>query len=153
MNLNPISISYSGYTITTDKVEMKIEDIHQWLSEEAYWSKGIPMEKVRTAFDNSFCIGVIWEGRQVGYARLVTDYATFGYLADVFVAEPHRGKGLSKKMMEVIFGLDWVKGLRRMMLATIHAHGLYRQYGFGECKYPERIMEVLLSPDMYLTAG
>lgn len=145
-----VTINEDGYTITTDKEKMVIEDIHRWLSEEAYWSKGIPFGVVKVAFDNSFCVGVLYEGHQVGYARLVTDYATFAYLADVFVEEAHRGKGLSTAMLDVLLGMPWVKGLRRAMLATIHAHGLYEKYGFGACRYPERLMELLKGPDMYL---
>jgi len=87
--------------------------------------------------------------RQVGFARLVTDYASFAYLADVYVEEEHRGAGLSKRMMEILFSLDWVKVLRRIMLSTIHAHELYRKYGFTACRYPDRLMEILMSPDMY----
>ncbi|MCF8449667.1 MAG: GNAT family N-acetyltransferase [Taibaiella sp.] len=148
--MQPVTKVYNGYTITTDKSLMLLNDIHQWLSEEAYWSEGILFDRVKTAFDNSYCIGAVKDGRQVAYARLVTDYATFAYLADVYVAEAHRGKGISKKMMEILFEQDWVMRLRRMMLATINAHGLYRQYGFSECKYPERLMEKLLPPDIYL---
>ncbi len=150
--MKPITTDYNGYIITTDKSLMKLDDIHKWLSEEAYWCKGIPFETVKTTFDNSYCIGAIINGEQVAFARLVTDYGSFGYLADVYVTEPHRGKGLSKKMMEILFGLDWVKGLRRVMLSTIHAHGLYRQFGFNECRYPDRLMEILLSPNMYQVA-
>ncbi len=148
-----VTLEKDGYTITTDKEKMVIDDIHRWLSEEAYWSKGIPFDLVKTAFDHSFCVGVLCEGRQVGYARLVTDYASFAYLADVFVEEAHRGKGLSTAMMDVLLGMPWVKHLRRMMLSTIHAHGLYEKYGFRACKYPERLMEVLQGPDMYLKGG
>ena len=121
---------------------MKTDDIYKWLSQEAYWCKDIPYELFKTTFDNSFCIGAIIDGRQIAYARLITDQATFGYLADVFVTEEHRGKGISKKMMQVLFDLDWVKGLRRVMLATRDAHGLYKQFGFTECKSPERLMEI-----------
>lgn len=149
MVISPHTEDYKGYTITTDKSLMKIADIHRWLSEEAYWSKEIPFDTVKTAFDHSFCIGAIIDGRQVAFARLVTDYATFGYLADVYVEEAHRGAGISRRMMEVIFGQEWVKGLRRIMLSTIHAHELYRKFGFNACRYPDRLMEILLSPDMY----
>ncbi len=144
-----MTIDHNGYTITTDKNKMILADIHRWLSEEAYWSKEIPYDTVKTAFEHSYCIGVVKDGRQVAFARLVTDYATFAYLADVYVEEEHRGYGLSKKMMEILFGLDWVKGLRRIMLSTIHAHELYKKYGFNACRYPDRLMEILLSPDMY----
>ena len=121
---------------------MKIEDIYDWLYHEAYWCKGIPFEIFKPTFDNSFCIGAIIDGKQIAYARFVTDYATFAYLADVYVTEEHRGKGISKKMMQLLFDLDWVKGLRRIMLATRDAQELYKQFGFTACKYPERIMEI-----------
>ena len=140
--MEPITISYNGYSITTDKKLLQPELIHQWLSQNSYWSKNIPFEIVKDAFDNSFCIGIIKNGRQVGYARLVTDYATFGYLADVYVEEEHRRQGLSKKMMELIMELDWVKNLRRIMLATLDAHELYKQFGFVTPAFPERFMEI-----------
>src|SRR5690606_15612261 len=94
-------------------------------------------------FDHSYCIGVLKDGKQVGYARLVTDFAVFAYLADVYVEEAHRGKGISKKMMEILTGLEWVKGLRRVMLATQDAHTLYEQYGFAGPANPERLMEIV----------
>lgn len=140
--MQPITTDYKGYTITTDKSLMNVPDIYNWLRHEAYWCKGIPFEIFKPTFDNSFCIGAITDGKQIAYARFVTDYATFAYLADVYVAEAHRGKGISKKMMQLLFDLDWVKGLRRIMLATRDAHGLYKQFGFTACKYPERIMEI-----------
>lgn len=121
---------------------MKPADIHRWLSREAYWCKDIPFNVVQTAFDHSFCIGVLHEGKQIAYGRLITDYATFAYLADVYVEEKHQGKGLGKKMMELLLDADWVKGLRRLMLATLDAHGLYEQYGFTQTAFPERFMEI-----------
>ncbi len=140
--MEPISIIHDGYTITTDKTQMQPETIHRWLSTESYWSKNIPFDLVKRAFDHSYCIGVLKDGQQVGYARLITDHTTFAYLADVYVEEAHRGKGLSKKMMEVLLERDWVKGLRRVMLATLDAHQLYAQYGFKEIALPERLMEI-----------
>lgn len=128
------------YLVTTDKARLDLADIHAWLSTEAYWCKGIPMEVVRTAFENSFVCGIVFQEKTVGYARLITDYATFAYLADVFVMQQHRGKGLSKAMMDVLMNQPWVSGLRRMMLATLDAHGLYTQYGFTALPHPERIM-------------
>src|SRR5271156_981204 len=124
--MQPIHYEYDGYLITTDKQLMKVEDIHKWLSEEAYWCKHIPLDIVKTAFEHSFCIGALIDGRQIAYGRLITDYATTGYLADVFVEEAHRGKGVSKKMMDVLFDLQWVKKLRAIKLATRDAHELYR---------------------------
>lgn len=143
-----INVPYNGYLITTDKSKMVPADIHKWLSEVSYWCKGVPFDIVKQSFDNSFCIGAIQDGRQIAFARLITDYTTFGYLADVYVEEGHRGKGISKKMMELLFGLDWVKGMRGIKLQTSDGHGLYRKYGFTECKYPERIMEIS-RPDIY----
>ncbi|GAA4460112.1 GNAT family N-acetyltransferase [Nemorincola caseinilytica] len=144
-----ITTSYKDYIITTDKSLMNLADIHKWLSEEAYWSKEIPYDTVRTLFENSYCIGAMKGTEQIAFARLVTDYATFGYLADVYVVEAHRGEGISKQMLDLLFGMDWVKYLRRTMLSTIYAHDLYRKYGFTECRYPDRLMEILRSPDMY----
>jgi GNAT superfamily N-acetyltransferase len=128
--MEPITIDFNGYTITSDKGLMQLHDVHRWLSEEAYWCIGIPFETVKTAFENSYCIGALINGRQVAYGRLVTDYVVFGYLGDVYVAQEHRGKGISKK------------------LATQDAQGLYSQFGFTECKHPERVMEIA-RPDIY----
>lgn len=144
-----VTTTYNDYIVTTDKALMNLDDIHHWLSVEAYWSKEIPYETVKTSFEYSYCIGVVKDGRQIGYARLVTDYSSFAYLADVYVLEEHRGRGLSTVMLDVLFGMEWVKSLRRIMLSTIYAHGLYQKYGFNSCRYPERLMEVLQSPDMY----
>ncbi|PZF70924.1 GNAT family N-acetyltransferase [Taibaiella soli] len=141
----PQTLEYNGYLITTDKSLMKPEQIHEWLANESYWAQHVPYETVKTAFDNSFTIGILKDGEQIGYARLVTDYAVFAYLADVFVKEAHRGQGLSKKMMQFILELDWVKHLRRIMLATMDAHGLYEQFGFTEPKFPKRLMEITKS--------
>ena len=143
-----IHYDYNGYLITTDKQLMKVEDIHKWLSEEAYWCSHIPLDTVKTAFEHSFCIGALIDGRQVPYGRLITDYATTGYLADVYVEEAHRGKGISKKMMDLLFDLDWVKKLRAIKLATRDAHELYRRYGFTESKPDGRNME-LMRRDIY----
>jgi len=140
--MQPITIEHEGYIITTDKSLLRPQQIHAWLSTEAYWSKDIPYSLVKQAFDHSFCIGILKGEKQIGYARLVTDYASFGYLADVYVIEEHRGKGLSKKMLSVIMELEWVKGLHRIMLATLDAHELYKQMGFVGTAFPERFMEI-----------
>jgi GNAT superfamily N-acetyltransferase len=142
------TIEHNGYVITTDKSLMNLTDIHKWLSTEAYWCKHIPFDVVKTAFDNSFCVGVIKDGKQVGYGRFITDYATFAYLADVYVDEKHRGAGLSKKMMEVIMQPEWVGKLRAIKLATVGAHRLYEKFGFTALRFPDRQME-LSRPDVY----
>lgn len=140
--MQPLTIDYNGYTITTDKSLMNIHEVHKWLSEKSYWSPGITFEKVKTAFDHSYCIGVLSGGAQVAYGRLITDYASFAYLADVYVLEEHRGRGLGKEMMKILMGLEWIGTLRAVMLATLDAHGLYRQFGFTEIPNPERYMKL-----------
>jgi GNAT superfamily N-acetyltransferase len=140
--MGPFTTEYKGYIITTDKNLLKPKDIHRWLSINSYWSKNIPFNVVEDAFNHSFCIGVLKEEKQIGYARLITDYAVFAYLADVYVEEEHRGQGLCKKMMEVLMELDWVKNLRRLMLATLDAHDVYKQFGFVSTAFPERFMEI-----------
>jgi GNAT superfamily N-acetyltransferase len=132
----------AGYTVTLDRSLMSVADIHEWLSTRSYWASGIPLELVQQAFDHSFVAGVIKDGRQIGYARLITDYAVFAYLADVFVVEDHRGLGLSKAMMGLLMEQPWVSRLRKLLLATLDAHGLYAPFGFAALRSPERMMEI-----------
>ncbi len=146
--MDPLSVTYNGYLITTDKELMFPGDVHEWLSKVSYWAKHIPYETFMRSFNNSFCIGAILEGKQVAYGRLITDYATYAYLADVYVLDEHRGKGISKIMMKELFDLEWVKGLRRIMLATKDAHDLYRKVGFKGSNFPDRLMEIT-RPDIY----
>ncbi|OJW83234.1 MAG: hypothetical protein BGO69_19180 [Bacteroidetes bacterium 46-16] len=146
--MKPFTISYNDYTITSDKALIPVEALHKWLSEESYWVKNIPFDVVKNSFEGSFTIGILKDEELVGYARLVTDYATLAILADVFVVEAHRGRGLSKKMMEVMLGLDWVKRLRNIMLGTRDAQGLYAQFGFINPEFPGRIMQ-LHQPSIY----
>ena len=129
-----------GYSISTDPNRLDLEVIHRFLT-ESYWAAGIPMETVKRSIEHSLPFGLFKADRQVGFARVVTDYATFAYVADVFVLEEHRGEGLSKWLMEVIVSHPELQGLRRWMLATRDAHGLYRKYGFEVVKQPERWME------------
>ncbi|UYQ91964.1 GNAT family N-acetyltransferase [Chitinophaga horti] len=130
---------------------MDVAAIHLYLSSQSYWAAGIPYDIVESSLKNSFCVGVFENDTQVGFARLVTDYATFGYLADVYVLEEHRGKRLSKLMLDYLFGLPWTKGLRRTMLVTLDAHYLYTKFDFKSPAYPERIME-LKRDDVYAPA-
>lgn len=146
--MDQIQVHQDDYVISSDRALLQNCEIHQFLSCEAYWSKNIPRETVDNAITNSFCIGIYYFGKQVGFCRIVTDYATFGYLADVYVLEAHRGKGLSTAMMSAIMELDWVNGLRRFTLATVGAQGLYSQFGFGHSKHPERLMEIV-KPGLY----
>jgi GNAT superfamily N-acetyltransferase len=140
-------ITDSEYEITADKRCLDVAAIHAYLT-QSYWSPGIPRTVVERAIEGSLCFGVFHHGKQVGFARAVTDKATFAYLADVFILEPHRGIGLSKRLMEFVFAHPDLQGLRRLMLATRDAHGLYKQFGFTELSSPARFME-LHRPDAY----
>lgn len=128
------------YTISTDKTKLNVEVIHRFLSEEAYWCLNIPLEIVQRSIENSLCFGVYQGENQVGFARVVTDQATFGYLADVFILPEHRGQGLSKQLMAFIMAYPQLQGLRRMMLVTRDAHGLYAQFGFTPIDNPENTL-------------
>lgn len=140
-----------GYRITSDRSEMNIESIHNFIS-HSYWASGIPIETLKKAINNSLCFGVFSsQGLQVGFARMITDLSTYAYLADVYVLEEHRGKGLSKWLMQEIMDHPDMQGLRRMGLATLDAHGLYKQYGFSELATPEIFMENW-NPDVYKNA-
>ncbi len=132
----------SGYLFSTDKEKLDIIYIHHFLSVESYWAKNIPLEIVTKAIEGSLCFGIYNENKQIGFARIVTDYATFGYLADVFVDANHRGRGLSKELMKFIMEQDVVKILRRFMLATLDAHGLYAQFGFENLEGNKRLMGI-----------
>ena len=138
-----------AYEISTDPARFDIDAIHAFLT-QSYWSPGIPRATVARAIANSLCFGAFWQGQQVGFARMVTDKTTFAYLCDVYVLEAHRGHGLSKQLMEHVMKHPDLQGLRRMMLATRDAHGLYAQFGFTPLSAPERIMEVL-KPNIYLS--
>jgi GNAT superfamily N-acetyltransferase len=129
-----------GYRITTDPAALDVALIHGWLT-RSYWAAGIPLETVRRSIEGSLNFGLFEGDAQIGFARLVTDRATFAYLADVFVLESHRGRGLSKWLMETVIAHPDVQGLRRWVLATRDAHGLYARYGFTPLKAPERWME------------
>ena len=130
------------YLISTDKSKLNIEYIHHYLSKESYWAKNIPMEIVQASIEGSFCFGVYHQNKQIGFARVITDYATFGYLADVFIDKDYRGKGLSKELMKFIMEQKTIKKLRRFMLATLDAHSLYAQFGFESQEGNKRLMGV-----------
>jgi len=121
---------------------MDIKVIHRYLS-RSYWAKDIPIDIVETAIDNSLCFGVFnTSDDQVAFARMITDRATFAYLSDVFVLEEHRGKGISKWLMQEILAHPKLQGIRRMVLATSDAHGLYQQFGFKSLGSPDLFMEL-----------
>lgn len=136
------------YTISTDRLRLNIDTIHAFLSQRSYWALGIPREVVETSIRHALAFGVYHGGEQVGFARVVTDFATFAWIGDVFVVEEHRGRGLSKWLMEIIIAHPRLQGLRRWLLATRDAEGLYQQTGFSPLAHPERFFERHF-PDVY----
>jgi GNAT superfamily N-acetyltransferase len=128
------------YVVSTDPSRLDLGAVHGFLK-GSYWARGVPKEVVERSVENSLCFGLFREGEQVGFARVVTDRATFAYLDDVFVVKEHRGRGLGKGLMAVVLPHPDLRGLRRWMLATADAHGLYREYGFRELGKPEIFME------------
>ncbi len=139
-----------SYFISTERALLDVSLIHTFLSEQSYWAPGIPREVVERSLANSLCFGLYHEDRQVGFARFVTDRATFAWLADVFVIDAHRGEGLGKWMIESLLTHPDLQGLRRMLLGTRDAHGLYAQFGFKPLGDPTRFQEIH-SPNLYLT--
>ncbi len=135
-------LTNAPYQLSTDPALLQLSTIHQYLSEEAYWCRGIPFERVQKAADNSLNFGIYLDEQQIAYARVVTDYSTVAYLGDVFVLPAYRGRGLSKWLVESIMEHTELQGLRRWILLTGDAHGLYQQYGWESIAHPERWMEV-----------
>ncbi|HRE11001.1 MAG TPA: GNAT family N-acetyltransferase [Ignavibacteria bacterium] len=138
----------NGYLYSTDKDKLQFDVIFNYLSKESYWAQGISREIVNQVIENSVCFGIYHGEEQVGFARVVTDKATFGYLGDVFVLKPHRGKGLSKNLMAFILKHPEFQGFRRWLLLTKDAQSLYSQFGFIKFHAPDRCME-LWYPDVY----
>jgi GNAT superfamily N-acetyltransferase len=135
------------YLISTDRRRLDLSVIHGFLT-TSYWAAGIPLETVERSIEHSLAFGVYKEDKQVGFARVITDYATFAYIGDVFILEEYRGQGLSKWLMQVIADHPKLQGLRRWILITRDAHRLYRKTGFRELKDPERYMEKVFQ-DIY----
>ena len=129
------------YLISTDKTKLDIKVIHGFLS-TSYWAKNRTLKTTKKTIKNSLCFGLYYKDKQVGYARVITDYATFAYLADVFILEEFRGRGLSKWLMEVILSYGEIQELRRWFLATTDAHKLYEKFGFTSLKEPGKLMEM-----------
>lgn len=140
--MNDAAFHKKGYQISTDRSLLNFEIIYQYLDKESYWAQGIPPERLQTAINNSLCFGIYIEQQQVGFARVITDKATFAYLADVFVLETHRKRGLSKWLVQTIVQHPDLQGLRRWSLATADAHGLYAQFGFTPIAKADRWMEI-----------
>ena len=140
-------ITKDRFTISTDNEKLDIDTIHSFLT-TSYWAEGISKEIIERSIEGSLCFGVFENGKQVGFARMITDKATFAYLADVFIIEEYRGLGLSKWLMEAIMSHPDLHGLRRMMLATKDAHELYKKFGFTPLTNADRWMQIH-NPDIY----
>ena len=141
MNDNAFALQ-KGFIISTDKSLIDFEVVHNYLDKESYWAKGIPAERLRNGIENSICFGIYKQNKQAGFARVVTDKATFAYICDVFVLPEHRRLGLSKWLIQTIKQHPELQGLRRWTLATADANGLYQQFGFKAINRPERWMEI-----------
>jgi N-acetylglutamate synthase-like GNAT family acetyltransferase len=140
--------NHAGYLISDDAARLDVDAIHAFLT-RSYWAQGIPRDIVARAVANSFCLGIYEpDGAQIGLVRVITDYATFAYLCDVYVLESHRGRGLSKAAMDLLVRHPQLQLLRRMQLVTKDAHGLYARYGFKVVEQPELHME-RRNPDVY----
>lgn len=126
--------------VSDDPARIDLEAVHAFLS-QSYWSPGIARDQVARAIAHSMCFGVYDDGAQVGFARVITDRSSFAYLADVYVLESHRGRGLARQLLDAITSHPELQGLRRWLLATRDAHDLYRRFGFGPPAAPDRLME------------
>jgi GNAT superfamily N-acetyltransferase len=149
LRMQHYQVKQNNFLISTDKAIINIDVVHNYLSNESYWAKNISINVVKKSIENSLCFSVYKVSEinnaieeQIGFARVVTDCATFGYLADVFIAEPYRGKGLSKWLIQAILAHPELQGFRRWMLATKDAHSLYAQFGFKPIDNPERYMRL-----------
>ena len=143
----PSGLEQDGYSISCDTAKLDLVMVHKFLA-NSYWSPGLPLDVLRRAIAGSLCFGLYRGVVQVGFARVVTDRATFAYLCDVFVLEEHRGKKLGRRLMEAVTGHPDLQGLRRLVLVTRDAHGLYEQFGFRPLARPEGYME-LHRPNIY----
>ncbi|HSU25617.1 MAG TPA: GNAT family N-acetyltransferase [Pyrinomonadaceae bacterium] len=141
-------VQRGNFEISTDKERLCVDTIQEFLSSESYWANTRTVDQTRRAIANSLCFGMYDGDRQIGFARVVSDLATFAYVGDVFVLKEYRGHGLSKWLMETIVEHPDLQGLRRWLLATKDAHGLYAQYGFAPLRFAERWME-RTAPDAY----
>ncbi|MFS0491276.1 GNAT family N-acetyltransferase [Leadbetterella byssophila] len=132
---------WENFLISTDPRKLNVGAIHHFLCYHSSWSKGIPLDRVQKSIDQSLNFGVYDEDRQIGFARVISDYSTIAYLGDVYLLDEYRGKGLSKRMMDTILGHPELQGLRRWILLTNTAEWLYEKYGFVKVPHPEWYME------------
>jgi len=146
--MNIIEITFDNFTITTDKTKMDIVAIHDFLSNYSGWSDHIPFERVKTSINNSLNFGLFHHDKQIGFARVISDFSTIAYLGDIYVLDDYRGQGLSKRLMDTVITHPNLQGLRRWILLTSTADWLYEKYGFTKLPKPEIYME-LFNPDVY----
>jgi len=142
MTPEPFTIVRDEYILSTDKEKLDLDAIHHFLSREAYWSLNIPRATVEKSIQHSLCFGLFYKDQQIGFARVISDYASIAYLGDVYVLESHRNRGLSKWLMETVMGHPDLQGLRRWILLTGDAHELYRKYGWTDLADPSKWMEL-----------
>ncbi len=138
----------SDIRISTNRADVDLDLVHAFLSKDAYWSKNIPRSTVQKSIENSYCFSAFLGERQIGFARVISDGATFAYLCDVFTLPEFRGRGIGKKLMQTVQAQPELQGLRRWMLMTADAHKLYESYGFSALAKPDRAMEIS-KPDIY----
>ena len=136
----------TNFRINTDKSELDITTIHHFLSTQSYWAKGRSLETVKISIENSLCFGLYIGAKQVGFARVVSDYAIFAWIMDVFILPEFRGQGLGKELMQAITSHEKLQNLQRWGLGTEDAHGLYAQFGFGPIAKPANLMEIVRKP-------
>ncbi|WP_316784277.1 GNAT family N-acetyltransferase [Pedobacter frigiditerrae] len=144
-----MEITENDFIFSDDSNLVDVKAVHNYLSTQSYWAKEIPFELVKRSIENSLCFGIYKDGKQAGFARWVTDKATFAYLCDVYIEEAFRGLGLSKKLMSLMMFHPDLQGLRTYCLATLDAHGLYAQFGFKPVSTPEKLMEIRIQ-DIYI---
>jgi len=140
--MKPYEIHEHGLLISDDPALLDRALIFDFLRNRSYWAQEVTREIMDRSLDNSLCLGIYLEAKQIGFARVVTDFATFAWLADVFIVEEKRGQGFSKKLVAEVLAHPRLQGLRRFMLGTRDAHGLYAQFGFKPLAFPERFMEI-----------
>lgn len=143
-----IETRFDNFIITTDKSKMDIVAIHDFLSKYSGWSDNIPFDRVKTSIDNSLNFGLFHNNKQIGFARIISDFSTIAYLGDIYILSDYRGQGLSKKLMDFVMGHPNLQGLRRWILLTSTADWLYEKYGFSKLPKPELYME-LFDPYVY----
>ncbi|MES2478496.1 MAG: GNAT family N-acetyltransferase [Bacteroidota bacterium] len=143
-----IEIKFDDFSITTDKLKMDVVAIHDFLSKHSGWSDNIPFDRVKTSIDNSLNFGLFHHDRQIGFARIISDFSTIAYLGDIYILDNYRGQGLSKKLMDTVMAHPNLQGLRRWILLTSTADWLYEKYGFTKLPKPEVYME-LFNPNVY----